>query len=125
MKYKIVMPADLPDYEEAGELYTDMKNFLGKPLLHPHIMQSELPSCLVFYACEGGPLHSIAVSVSSHKDEMLSLEELVERQNDDDFYVVYKNRVPSATFSPRGAPIPDPSKCYRFKKIPVYRDFSI
>ena len=124
-KHKIITPADLPDYEEMGELYTDMNDFLGKtPMLGTHIMQSELPSCLVFYVA-GDSVQSVAVSVSSHKDEMLSLEELVERQNDDDFYVVYKNRVPSATFSPRGAPIGDPSKCYRFKKVPVYRDFSI
>jgi len=120
MKYKIITPAELPNYK--GEpVYVDMEMYLGKTtMITPNVMQSMLPSCLVFYDAEDAPLQAIAVSVSSHTDGMLSLDELVEMAKDDDFYVVYKNRMPSATFNARNSPVPDPSKCYRYKKVQKY-----
>ena len=123
MKHKIVTPTELPDYENKP-MYGDMKMYLAATsMLAPHIMESKLPSCLVFYQAEDS-LQAVTVCVSSHEDEMLSFDELVEKANADEIYVVYKNRMPSPTFSPRGAPIPDPSKCYRFKKVPGTQDFS-
>tara|TARA_Y100000034_G_C6871867_1_gene398185 strand:- start:789 stop:1160 length:372 start_codon:yes stop_codon:yes gene_type:complete len=110
MTYKLVTPEQLEDFRDK-ECYVDMKMYLGNvDMFAPNVMQSYLPSALLFYKNGEGKVVCEAKSVGN---ENVTLEELTSRDGD---FLAYFAPV-QVIYDARNEPRRDPNPGYRFCKI--------
>lgn len=111
MTHKLILPERLQEFE-GKELYQDMAAYLGhSAMLAPNVMQTKLPSTLVFYINDEKKIGATAVSVG--QKERVSLDDLASR---DGFFVVYHSALRDI-FNARNEPPSDPNKVYRFVEV--------